>query len=218
MIIKPTEDYRTDFTTTFTMDPKKTAFIPIDLQYASACRTTGLGKYLKEQGKEALGRYRFDRIEKLVIPNVQKLLTFFRRHQLRIIYITVGSQMPDYSDYLPYRIPFTKANNNRVGEREHEILDEIKPLPGECVINKTTTGAFNSSAIDCVLRAMGIQYCLFVGVSTHMCVEGTARDASDRGYYSILVEDTVRPTRKSIIMPPSLPFSVDMEEFVRLMK
>lgn len=189
MVVKPTEDYKTEFTTTFTLEPKKTAFIPIDLQYASACRTTGLGKNLKEQGKEELGKYRFDRIEQVVIPNVQKLLAFFRKHKLRVIYLTVGSEMPDYSDIMPHKIPFNKAVNNRLGEREHEILDEIKPLPGELVINKTTTGAFNSSSIDSVLRTMGIEYCLFVGVSTHMCVEGTARDAADRGYKSIIIDD-----------------------------
>ncbi len=190
MTVRPTDDYKTEFTTTFILEPLKTAFIPIDLQYASACRTTGLGKNLKEQEKEELGKYRFDRIEQVVIPNVQRLLAFFRKNKLRIIYLTIGSTMPDYSDLLPHKIPWNKAVNNRVGEREHKILDEIKPLPGELVINKTTTGAFNSSPIDSVLRAMGIEYCLFAGVSTHMCVEGTARDASDRGYKCILIDDS----------------------------
>jgi len=110
MIVKPTDDYRIEFTTTFTLEPLKTAFIPIDLQYASACRTTGLGKTLSAKGKECLGQYRFDRIEKKVIPTVQKLLAFFRNHQLRIIYVTVGSQMFDYSDILPHRVPFAKSN------------------------------------------------------------------------------------------------------------
>lgn len=188
-MIRPMEDYKTQFTTTFTLEPMRTAFIPIDLQYATACRTTGLGKILKEQGKEELGTYRFDRIERVVIPHVQKILTFFREHQLRIIYLTIGSEMPDFSDMWPHRIPFMKAVNNRVGEREHEILDEVKPLPEEMVVNKKTPGAFNSSPIDLVLRTLGIEYCLFGGVSTHMCIEGTARDASDRGYKSIIIDD-----------------------------
>ena len=189
MDIKLTEDYFADYPNTFTLEPCKTAFIPVDLQYGSACRTTGLGKLLKQQGKDQLGRYRFDRIEQVVVPNVQRILEFFRKHHLRIIHLTIGSQMPDYSDILPHRRSFTKAKNNRRGEKEHEILDEVKPLPGELVVNKTTPSAFNSSPIDSILRAMEIEYCLFAGVSTHMCVEGTARDASDRGYGSILIED-----------------------------
>lgn len=182
-----TEDYKLKFT--FVLEPKKTAFIPIDLQYASACRTTGFGKILKEQGNEELGKYRFDRVEQVVIPNVQKLLASLRKHRLRIIYITVGSEMPDYSDIVPDKLSLTKAFNNRRGEREHEILDEIKPIPGELVINKTTADAFISSSIDSVLRTMGIEYCLFAGVSTQICVESTIRDAADRGYKCIVLED-----------------------------
>lgn len=97
--------------------------------------------------------------------------------------------MPDFSDMLPHRILFAKSVNNRVGQREHEILDEIKPLPGELVINKRTSSAFNSSPIDAVLRTMKIEYCLFSGVSTQMCVESTGRDASDRGYKGVIIDD-----------------------------
>lgn len=189
MATKLAGDYFSDFQNVFALEPGKTALIPVDLQYGSACRSTGLGKLLNDGGKNGLGSYRFDRIENVVVPNVQKLLAFFRKHQLRVIYLTLGSLMPDYSDIPAHRRAFMKAKNVRRGEKEYEILDEVKPWPGEMVINKTTPSAFNSSEIDSTLRAMDIRYCLFAGVSTHMCVEGTARDASDRGYNSVLVED-----------------------------
>ena len=85
MVAKLKDDYYSDYENTFTLDPGKTAFIPLDLGYATACRTTGLGKLLKAQGKEHLGKYRFDRIEQVVVPNVQKMLAFFRQHKLRIV-------------------------------------------------------------------------------------------------------------------------------------
>ena len=182
-------DYFTKYPVTFTLEPAKTALVCVDIQYGSASRTAGLGKLLAQQGTESLGSYRFDRIERFVVPNVRRLQTFFRAHGLRVIHLTVGSVMPDYSDIPPHRREFAKAKKIRLGEREHEILDEVKPVAGELVINKTTPSAFNSSNIDSVLRAMGIEYCLFAGVSTHMCVEGTARDASERGYHCTLVED-----------------------------
>ncbi len=191
MVVKLTEDYFADYPIVFTLEPRKTALISIDLQYGSASRTAGLGKLLSQEGKDKLGSYRFDRIEQVVVPNVQKLLAFFRKHELRVIHLTIGSHMPDYSDIGIHKRAFTKAKNNRLGEREHEILDEVKPLPGEVVINKTTPSAFNSSNIDSMLRVMGIEYCLFCGVSTHMCVEGTARDASERGYNCTMIEDAL---------------------------
>lgn len=189
MVQKLTGDYYADYPIVFTLEPRKTALIVVDLQYASASRTVGLGKLLTEEKKDGLGIYRFDRIENVVVPNTQRLLAFFRKHELRVIYLTIGSMMPDYSDIGIHKRAFTKAKNNRFGLREHEILDEVKPQPGELVINKTTPSAFNSSNIDSALRSMGVEYCLFCGVSTHMCVEGTARDASERGYHCTIIED-----------------------------
>ena len=177
----------------FTLEPDSTAFVVVDMQYATASRTTGLGKIAKETGKaeaDALA-YRFNRIENVVIPNIQKLLDFFRENKLRTIYLTNGSEMPDYSDCLPHRRSGYMPRNNTKGNREHEILDEIKPLPTECVINKTTSSAFNSTNIDAILsKVMGIKYLIFAGVSTDLCVENTARDAVDRGYQCIMVEDS----------------------------
>jgi nicotinamidase-related amidase len=68
-------------------------------------------------------------------------------------------------------------------------VDEISPLPGETVIDKTTFSPFTATGIDGTLRAMGITTLLFTGLSTSQCVETTARDASDRGYRVIHVED-----------------------------
>ena len=69
------------------------------------------------------------------------------------------------------------------------IVDEIRPLPGETVIDKTTFSPFTFTGIDGILRTMGVTTLLFAGLSTSQCVETTARDASDRGYHVIHVED-----------------------------
>jgi len=89
-------DYSDLFNAGFSLDPRRTALLVIDMQNATACRTTGLGRLLKERGQEELGHYRFDRIEKVIIPNILSLLTFFRKNHLKVFYITVGSQSPDY--------------------------------------------------------------------------------------------------------------------------
>lgn len=182
-------DYIKSFSPSFTLDPDATTLIVIDLQYATGSRTAGLGKLLKEQGREDAGKWRFDRIEQSVIPNVQKLLKFFRGNKLKIIYVTLGSKVADFSDMMPSVKKLAQQLNNTVGYLEHEILKEVKPEPGELVINKTSISAFTTSGIDTILRAMGLQYLIFVGISTNSCVEGTASDAADYGYNCLLVSD-----------------------------
>ena len=182
-------DYASRFSLNFNPVPDETALFVIDMQYASAHRETGLGRLLKESGQEASCQYRFDRIEQVVIPHIQKLLSFFRENKLTVIFITIGSELPDFSDLPPHMKGFAQSVGNTASNREHDILDELKPLSGELCINKRTMSAFNSSSIDLVLRSMGIRYVLCCGVSTNSCVEGTARDAAEHGYYTVLVDD-----------------------------
>jgi nicotinamidase-related amidase len=192
------KDFAKDFAQSFALEPSSTALVIVDMQYASACRATGLGKTMSEKGQEDILEYRFGRLDNVVLPNIVKLLDFFRKNKLHVIYVTVGSEMPDYSDIIPHARLFFMATNNTKGNREHEILDEIKPLPGDRVINKLSSGAFNSSNINIILMSMGIKYIVFTGVSTNTCVEVTARDAADRGYRCIIVEDGTAATVEAL--------------------
>ena len=185
----PGHDYAAQFNPGFALDPARVALVVVDMQYASGSRKEGLGRLLAEQGNEAQGAYRFDRIEGAVVPTISRLLEFFRARSLRVIYLTVGSELPDYSDLLPHMHGMASLVGNTEGRREHEILDELRPRPGEAVINKTTMSAFHSSGFERLLRSWGMEQLLFTGVSTNSCVEGTARDAADRGYRCLLVED-----------------------------
>ena len=187
---KPTSDYSTDLSALFEIQPNQTALVVVDMQYATGSRKAGLGKKLIETGKlDELAGERFERIENVVVPNLKKMLSFFRENHLRVIYITVGSEMEDHSDVPPHMITLFKGTNNRKGQLEHEIIEEVKPLPGEPVLNKTSISAFTSTGIDSLLRSMRMEYLLFAGVSTNMCVGTTARDAADRGYRCLLIED-----------------------------
>jgi nicotinamidase-related amidase len=186
----PKNDYITALSASFEINPAKAALVVVDMQYATGSRKAGLGKKLAAEGRlETLAGERFARIENVVVPNLRRMLSFFREHGLRVIYITYGSEMEDYSDAPPHMGLLFKGTNNRRGQLEHEIVEEVKPQKGEPVLNKTTVSAFTSSGIDSLLRSMGIEYVLFAGVSTNMCVGTTARDAADRGYRCVLIED-----------------------------
>jgi nicotinamidase-related amidase len=74
------------------------------------------------------------------------------------------------------------------GNSTFAIRHELAPLPEETVLNKTTWSAFNSSAIESVLQSAGIRNLVLTGVATNGCVEITARDAADRGYGCVIVD------------------------------
>ena len=183
------KDYAGQFNPGFRLDARRVALVVVDMQYASGSRHEGLGRLLKDQGRQDQGGERFDRIESVVVPAIQRLLEVFRGRGLRVVYLTVGSELPDYSDLPPHMRPMAEAVGNMKGRREHEILDALAPRPHEPVLNKTTMSAFHSSGFERLVRAWGVEQLVFTGVSTNSCVEGTARDAADRGFRCLLVED-----------------------------
>jgi biuret amidohydrolase len=184
-----TEDYVSVYTRPIEIDAARMCLVVVDIQYATGTRTTGLGRVLASQGRLDEAEYRFSRIERFVLPNTLRLLEAFRRHDLRRVFLTYGSEVSDYSDLSPQIRTLCEQTNNRAGEREHEIVDELKPWPNERVFNKISASAFGSTPIELVLHTYGVDTLFFTGVSTNMCVEHTLRDASDRGFQCILVED-----------------------------
>jgi len=179
----------------FDIDPARTGLVIIDMQYLDAHREYGLGRNLKENHPEVWSYY-FNLVDDLVVPNTRRLLDDFRRRQLRVIHVTLGPVLPDGSDMVRLRRPTASANArglksllHNVGTFEHGILEELKPLKEEIVINKTSRGAFNSSAFERLLLNFGLETLIFAGVTTSACVDLTARDAADRGFRCVIVED-----------------------------
>ena len=176
----------------FELTAAGTALVLVDMQYVDAHRDHGLGSSLQASHPE-IWEYYFARIERLVVPNCARLLDVFRDHGMRIVHLTLGPQLADGADLPGLRRPATAPGLSpmlhHVGSETHAILPELAPADGELVINKTSRGAFNSTAIDQALRNLGITGLVIAGVSTSSCVETTARDAADRGYRVAIVED-----------------------------
>jgi nicotinamidase-related amidase len=72
-----------------------------------------------------------------------------------------------------------------------EIVPELGPVPGDLVITKRQWGAFYGTDLDLQLRRRGIDVILLTGIATNIGVETTARDAFERGYEQVFVEDAM---------------------------
>lgn len=178
-----------EFTRPFNLEPASTALVVVDMQYASGSREYGLGKLLAKQGRLEEAEYRFSRIDNLIIPNTQRLLSCFRALDAKVIFVSLGPRASDYSDAPRHLRRWFEATHNHEGNKEHEIVPELAPLPNEIIFNKVTIGAFGSTGIDGYLKANGIEAVVVTGVSTNNCVGMTAMEAADRQYGAVLVAD-----------------------------
>jgi nicotinamidase-related amidase len=77
------------------------------------------------------------------------------------------------------------------GEYGHDIIDELKPVSGEPVIDKPGKGAFYATDLDALLHNRGIRQLVVCGVTTEVCVNTSVREANDRGYDCLVLEDCV---------------------------
>ena len=134
-----------------------------------------------------------------IVPTVQQLQTAFRAHGLRVIQ-TKEAHRADLLD-----CPSSKLNRGNAdlkigeagpmgrilvaGEPGNDIIPELAPLPDELVITKPGKGAFYQTGLDDVLRSHNLTHLIFTGVTTEVCVQTTMREANDRGYECLLVED-----------------------------
>jgi nicotinamidase-related amidase len=167
------------------------ALVVIDLQYASASRDHGYGEWLAIRGRASQGEYRFSRIEREVIPNVRRLLEFARAAEIPRLFIKSASHLPDYSDLTPHRRRMQATLGNLVDTPTNSFINDVAPQVGDIVLVKSSTSAFTTTNIDFLLRNLVRGQLIFTGVSTSQCVDLTARDAADRGYDCVIVEDAV---------------------------
>jgi nicotinamidase-related amidase len=178
------------------LPPEATALLVIDMQYHDASADQGFNLALDRLEPGCMDYFN-ERVENIVIPAIARLLAFCRGCGIRVVYLTLGSRYRDLRD-----VPDRLRRWVRQVEAESGIPDlywaespafairsEIEPLPDETIVNKTTLGAFNSSTIEMVLRQLGVASLIVTGVSTNCCVETTARDAADRGFACVIVDE-----------------------------
>lgn len=167
--------------------PEDTVLLVIDMQYGDAHRDYGLLKRMQDRGDGPAMEYYASRLEELVVPNIRRLLEACRQVGVEVIHTRIQSLTRDGRDRsLEHK---NLGIHHPPGSKDAEILDEVAPQGDEIVITKTCGGVFNGTSIEYVLRNIGIRNLIVVGVVASGCVELAVRDAADRSFEVILVED-----------------------------
>ena len=126
-----------------------------------------------------------------VLSKAGRLLDAARRSGLKVIYVSVKFRPghPEASPYSGLMQGAAQANALVEGTWGASIHDEVAPREGEPVVTKRAVSAFGGSDLANLLSASGITTLVLTGVATNFVVEGTAREASDRGYNVVVVSD-----------------------------
>ncbi|HKZ05420.1 MAG TPA: isochorismatase family cysteine hydrolase [Methylomirabilota bacterium] len=172
----------------YVFEPARTALLVIDMQ-RDFIERGGFGETLGNDVSRLLA----------IVPTVAALLAWGRAWGLRIVHTREGHR-PDLADCPPAKRGRGGATvrigdpgpMGRIlvdGEPGNDIVPALAPAAGETVLVKPGKGAFYATPLGELLAGWGVTHLVLGGVTTEVCVQTTMREANDRGFDCLLVED-----------------------------
>jgi biuret amidohydrolase len=172
----------------YPLDPEHVALVVIDMQ-RDFIEPGGFGDTLGNDVSQLVS----------IIPGTAALIGLARAEGWPVVH-TREAHKADLSDCPPAKrnrgSPGLRIGDEGAmgriliaGEPGNAIVDQLAPIEGEIVIDKPGKGMFWSTGLHEKLQAMGITHLVFAGVTTEVCVQTSMREANDRGYECLLIED-----------------------------
>lgn len=172
------------------------ALVVVDLQRYYIDPAANFVRYF-ESVHPGASDYVSERCHSTVVPALRPVVERTRALGRPVIYLRLCGTAPDRSDLHRH---FQKSYRNALAagfpdlyplshEPLADVLPEVAPRAGDLVLDKTTYSGFTSSPIEEHLRRLGLDLLVMTGLATSQCVETTARDASDRGFRILHLED-----------------------------
>jgi ureidoacrylate peracid hydrolase len=138
-----------------------------------------------------------------VIRTTKEVLETARAAAIQIVYLQMGYDSdlanaggPDSPNpqkelalLLMKKRPELKGKVLTEGQWDWEVVEELRPQPGDLVVNKTRYSGFAGTPLDSLLRSRGVKTLFFTGIATNICVESTLRDAFFLDYWPVLLRD-----------------------------
>lgn len=158
------------------LEPSRTAILVVDAQNAE----------VSEEVRDTYPDF-YRNVHETALPAMRRLLDGARKRNAEVIYTVIESMTQDGRD----RSLDHKLSNMHIpkGSELAKVIPEVAPQGDEMVVPKTSSGVFNSTNMDYLLRNLGIENVIVVGFVTDQCVDMAIRDGADRGYYMICAHD-----------------------------
>lgn len=158
------------------VDPKRTALLIVDVQNAE------VSPYIQENHP---GYY--NQVINHVVPQIRRLIDAARAAGSEVIYTVIESLTSDGRDRsLDHKLSGLFVAK---GSWEGKVVEAIAPDADDILLPKTSSGVFNSTNLDYVLRNLGVEAVVVAGVLTDQCIDMAVRDGADKGYFMICVSD-----------------------------
>ncbi|CAF1085850.1 unnamed protein product [Adineta ricciae] len=154
----------------------QTAILLVDVQNSE----------IDDEHKRKLPWY-YNQIMNVCLPNMKRVIDVGRSLGMEIMYTTIESLTADGRD----RSLDHKLSNIFIPKNSYlgQVIHDVAPLDDDIWLKKTSSGVFNSTNIDYLLRNLQINYLVIMGMLTDQCVDMAVRDAADKGYNVICIDD-----------------------------